>query len=297
VPPVARGKPDWENLLLLSPEKQIVNVAVPYGTPLPNRRPVDYQEQAFATMRPTISDLFMSRVRGSEIVSIAVPVVRNGKARYLLLVGLKRESLSAGLRKMVPPGGVASIYDRNLHIIARSVASESNVGTPPVKTLLDAMKNAKEGAIRTNTREGLAVFTTWTTLDNGWWIATGTPSAASDRALAQYAGLLGLAWLVMLLAGLIMARIFSQHLERGIATTIGVADQLAGGRPAEFPQSSIRELANLSDVIATLFARERKARAESDAANSAKDEFLAMLGHELRNPIGAVANAVHIMDD
>ncbi|HXD52640.1 MAG TPA: hypothetical protein VN689_12155, partial [Burkholderiales bacterium] len=29
---------DWENLLLISREQQLINVAVPFGTPLPNRR-------------------------------------------------------------------------------------------------------------------------------------------------------------------------------------------------------------------------------------------------------------------
>jgi signal transduction histidine kinase/ActR/RegA family two-component response regulator len=34
------------------------------------------------------------------------------------------------------------------------------------------------------------------------------------------------------------------------------------------------------------------ARAQAEAANHAKDEFLAILGHELRNPLGAIGNAV-----
>ncbi|MFX8203568.1 histidine kinase dimerization/phospho-acceptor domain-containing protein, partial [Acinetobacter baumannii] len=38
------------------------------------------------------------------------------------------------------------------------------------------------------------------------------------------------------------------------------------------------------------------ARAEAETANRLKDEFLAMLGHELRNPLGAISNAVHILD-
>jgi signal transduction histidine kinase/CheY-like chemotaxis protein len=33
-----------------------------------------------------------------------------------------------------------------------------------------------------------------------------------------------------------------------------------------------------------------------EASNRAKDEFMAMLGHELRNPLGAITTAIHILD-
>jgi GAF domain-containing protein len=45
-----------------------------------------------------------------------------------------------------------------------------------------------------------------------------------------------------------------------------------------------------------LFERERAGRREAEAANQAKDEFLATVAHELRNPLGAVVNAVSILD-
>jgi PAS domain S-box-containing protein len=41
-----------------------------------------------------------------------------------------------------------------------------------------------------------------------------------------------------------------------------------------------------------LLAAAQQARAGAEAASHGKDEFLAMLGHELRNPLGAVRNAV-----
>jgi len=47
---------------------------------------------------------------------------------------------------------------------------------------------------------------------------------------------------------------------------------------------------------ATLYTQAQAAQAEAETANRLKDEFLAMLGHELRNPLGAISNAVHILD-
>ena len=41
--------------------------------------------------------------------------------------------------------------------------------------------------------------------------------------------------------------------------------------------------------------RER-ARAEAEEASRVKDEFFAMLGHELRNPLGAITTALHVID-
>jgi signal transduction histidine kinase len=45
-----------------------------------------------------------------------------------------------------------------------------------------------------------------------------------------------------------------------------------------------------------LLARERAARTHAEEQNAAKDEFLAMLGHELRNPLGAITSAVAVLD-
>jgi len=51
-----------------------------------------------------------------------------------------------------------------------------------------------------------------------------------------------------------------------------------------------------ADVRAALFAREQQAREEAEGNNRAKDEFLAMLGHELRNPLDVVNTAVRVLE-
>ena len=46
---------------------------------------------------------------------------------------------------------------------------------------------------------------------------------------------------------------------------------------------------------AALVEREQAARQAAEASNRAKDEFLAMLGHELRNPLSAITSAAELL--
>jgi PAS domain S-box-containing protein len=57
----------------------------------------------------------------------------------------------------------------------------------------------------------------------------------------------------------------------------------------------LAEQAAVAIQNARLFGRQELARAEAEAANRTKDEFLAMLGHELRNPLGAISSAAHVL--
>ena len=58
----------------------------------------------------------------------------------------------------------------------------------------------------------------------------------------------------------------------------------------------LREARAISEEAQRGRAAEAGARAEAEAANRVKDEFLAMLGHELRNPLGAISSAAQVLD-
>jgi signal transduction histidine kinase/ActR/RegA family two-component response regulator len=60
-------------------------------------------------------------------------------------------------------------------------------------------------------------------------------------------------------------------------------------------RTALRELRASEKERGQLLERERAARAEAEAANKAKDEFLAMLGHELRNPLSPIVTALQLM--
>ena len=83
-----------------------------------------------------------------------------------------------------------------------------------------------------------------------------------------------------------------------IVGAITVADEL--GR--RFSERDLRYMKMFADMAAIAltnaqqYRAEERLRADAEAANRAKDDFLAMLGHELRNPLAAIANAAHVLD-
>ena len=68
--------------------------------------------------------------------------------------------------------------------------------------------------------------------------------------------------------------------------------------PIRDPEGYIVGAINAFHDISALkqLEREQHARAEAEAINQAKDEFLAMLGHELRNPLDVIGSAVRVLD-
>ena len=89
-----------------------------------------------------------------------------------------------------------------------------------------------------------------------------------------------------------------------IITTTGLAGVIYANNLTRRPFTAADEemLVTLADHAAVavqkarLLAREHAARAEAEAASRGKDELLAMLGHELRNPLSAIASAVHLLN-
>ena len=144
---------------------------------------------------------------------------------------------------------------------------------------------------------------------SGWVSAVAVQRSVLDAPLRRSMTALGIVGLLLVVSGGIAAFLISRRVSRDIVSAATAAEALADGRPVAPRRSSVSEVASLGDALvrsaALLEAHDRSrndyvkqveaARAGAESANRAKDEFLAMLGHELRNPLAPILTALHLM--
>jgi signal transduction histidine kinase/CheY-like chemotaxis protein len=108
---------------------------------------------------------------------------------------------------------------------------------------------------------------------------------------------------VFLLIAIILSLAASHWIAAPIRRLAGSARTLQAGTfepPARIGgPTEVRELgrafASMSAAISELLSKEQAARLGAEAANQAKDDFLATLSHELRTPLNAILGWIHML--
>jgi signal transduction histidine kinase len=210
-------------------------------------------------------------------------------------------------RRITRQGSSVSLADGDGRTIASADGLLPSEGLPPLPAGWD--RRIRAGG--TVEREGVvAEFARVPRL--GWIVAVERPRAdalAGVRRGRDFA--FGLLLLVIPLA--VVAGIYaSRHIARPLGElSNAVGEMTAGNLAAPLGASSgISEVARLSAAFQEMrhrlaertveserLATELRARAEALAeTDRRKDEFLAMLAHELRNPLGAIGNASYLLE-
>ncbi len=302
---------DWSNILAFRADGTgVFRADEPFGMPVPPNERLAMWRPVLAERRPVVSDLFAAQ-RGL-VVSVGVPVIESGVVTHFLVADLELHWYDKLLtRQGLPQGAVAALFDRNFKFVARSVEGEERRGQDPTRALVEDMqRGATEGLERYTNLNGTAVYTAWTFTRHGWGVGFATPSAPVANAFWMHLAVFGALWVVALLGGLAYAFAKARPIAASLESLEERADDLASGqRLTDLPGSGVEEVDRAVDALERAsealqsamrerdrsLETERAARASSEAANRAKDEFLAMLGHELRNPLAAISNAVAIV--
>ena len=310
---VLAANPEWVTVVLADPSgTTLANARIPFGAPLASLVEADSFERVVQSRAPVIG--YLSRgPRGELGIPIRVPVKRDGELRYILTAALKPEGiLDVVIRQKVPPDWLVSVFDARPMRVARSRQHAENLGTPPAPSLKEMMdRPADEAYGFTYSLEGDRIYTAYSrSHKTRWTVAIGVPASLIDygawRSIAAYGTGLALSIVLGALAAVAIGRGITRPMERlrDAARRLGRREPLA---PPVTPIQEIRQVALALETAAderargeaereALLEREKEARAAAEAANRAKDEFLALLGHELRNPLGAIMNAARLLE-
>ena len=240
--------------------------------------------------RPVVTDIFSSPQRGAKSVAVGVPVVRDDVVTHVLVINLKLAWFDELLtRQRLQDGGVGGIFDRNWKFVARGLEGDARRGSDPSGPLMRDMQAMPEGVGKYTNLNGVGVYTAWAPTRYGWRVAFATPAAPVNAVLRDHLLLFGLFWLAAVVAGIGYAVMKGRHISGSLEALEAQAANLAAGKRLQDLSGS-----RVLEVDRALAALE-EASGVLQRAMADKDAFLAMLGHELRNPAAAVAYAAEVL--
>jgi len=310
---IVRLHPNWRELMLIDREGTVV-LAASTESDEPLRKAVEREslEESLATLQPAVG--YVARgPRGHWGLPVRVPVVRDGNARLVLTAVVRPESLAAvAERQHMESGWVLTALDRRGNRVVRWPGQETYIGAPITGELRDLLADTSGRSTGiTTTLDGHHVFTAVArSAHTGWTVAVGIPVELANAVALRSALVLGSGIALSLMLGALAAWLVARSINRPMEQLREAARAMGEGRDPAPTRSAIREVQDVSAALVEaarqraaavrerdeLLRSEQVARATAESANRAKDEFLAMLGHELRNPLGAISNASMLLD-
>ena len=299
------SQPSWENVILSAPDgRQLVSAIVPDGEATPRDADPESVAKAVETQEPAVGRVARRERVGQYGIAVRYPIVENGRVTYVLSaiidpVQFERLILAQDLSD----GWVSGLVDQTAHFVAR-VPHRSNAesASPAFRA---AIANQPDGWYRGLSVEGKDFFTAFrTSRMSGWTIGLGVPAGLIFNSATRAAWLLALGTIATIAVAFGIAFWMSRRITDPIARLAAEARALGrepiAGEGPEIPP--IEELADVARALRdarsaiadreTLLQREQSALREADRS---KDEFLAMLGHELRNPLSAISASSHVL--
>jgi len=305
-------RPSWANIVLSDPSSQhVVNVRLPLGSPLPRAIDPGAVEATVRAGVPGVGNLIWSPVLNMYVFAVRLPIREGDRIPYVLTAVLRPEAvLEIVKRHVLPEGATVAVLDGRRMVVVRTRNQAQWVGKPPSASFLEMLDRGENSAV-TTTLEGVRVYTVYhRSNETGWSAAIGIPTATVDAPVMRSYTVLGGSVLASVVLGLGAAFFTGRTVTGPMRRLERAAASVARGEAPLLPETDLPEIRQA--MLALLAAHierdkllhserqarllEQNARLAAELANKTKDEFLAMLGHELRNPLAAIATAAQVLD-
>lgn len=307
------AQPEWLAVILTDADGTILfRTTSPFGTSGGRIADPDSLKQLLAVQRPLVGRVTYGP-RGRAAFPVRVPIRDQAGRLYALTAVIQPDRILRVIeRQQAPRGSVIAVLDASGSVVARSLNQARTVTHPASPSLTALMRGpAPEGVGPATTLEGESVVSAYTRVSHyDWTIAVSVPKSAIGAAALQGVSVYGLGLAVSLLASIGAAWLLSARIAAAFRNLQGGMAALDAGESASLAPSRVKEFVLMGDAIEAAAARRaaheaersrllaslEEALAASREASHAKDEFLAMLGHELRNPLSPIVASLDLMD-
>jgi signal transduction histidine kinase/CheY-like chemotaxis protein len=263
-------------VLLDTKGQQLLSTNRPFGAPLPRAPNTEMSERVVATGKPQVSDLVMGAVLRRPIVAVGVPVFRDGKVGFVLVMALGSEILSKLLHQPdLSPDWVVAIFDRKGIIVARNRELDRFLGMPAAPIIREAIAGPVESWIPNVTSEGIRVYSTFRrSTMTGWTVAIGVPRGLVDtpRRRAQFLAFGGGGAVLGL--SLFLAWWMAQAIRRPVEALTAATKAAASGAPIGELNGGVRELNQVGDALRTTAAALARHREQLEGMVALRTEEL-----------------------
>lgn len=301
-----RARPDWTAVILTDHQgKLLFKTVAPLGTS--QARVIDEASltKAIATREPTVGIIANGQF-APPAFAVRVPVMVNGELAYVVSAAIKPDRMLGILqRQQVDPSWVVSVHDASGLRVARSRDHAKTIATQMTPSLAQLVeRGGAEGAGVTRTLEGIESITAFTRSDrHNWVVVVGAPMEQFQQVLRNSYAVYLLAIVLSLGACVGLAALISRRIVRAIAQLQEQAARLGRGEPVELVSNPFYEVQQMglalraaSQQRVAIEQEREQALARAQESGQAKDQFMAVLGHELRNPLAPIASALELME-
>lgn len=176
------SRPSWRAVLLSSPEgARLVAVPSPLGPPQGEVDDPAGREAVVASGQPKVGDLLRA-AQGEWTYLISVPVVRDGRVRFVLAASLSPQ----GVREVISVGPsdeewTRTVVDSAGRVVARTRDGERFVGVPSTPDFLERLR-AGDSTYDSTSLEGELTYVALYRSDlSGWGLCVVVPQGAMVR--------------------------------------------------------------------------------------------------------------------
>jgi two-component sensor histidine kinase len=197
--------------------RQLFSSVSPDTSNLPPRNNREILEKVFATKKPQYSDLFVGALRGQPVVTVEVPVMRDGEVAFVISFGPPIEVFQALIEKQRPSQDwTIAILDGSGVNFARVPNPQETIGKRASPSLYAEMFRRPEATLQTVSLEGVPLITTYARSSvTGWTVAAGIAESSLVGPLWRDLAITSVIGSVLLLVGLAFAVRMATTIARG----------------------------------------------------------------------------------